>query len=118
MDAFTNSAGNTKSWAYYSPDKNLTYEASAQLESYFWYCFKKAFQHIGVNVLDSQYAGPRPYHYGYWGWEFHHRPSRRDSGRNGVSVCIGLRSQIRNVISSIASLKMAKADSRKILRSP
>ena len=83
LDAFTNSAGNTKSGAYYSPDKNLTYEASVQLESYFWYCFKKAFQHIGVNVLDPQYAGGRPYHYGYWGWGV--PPPSQSKGVPGVT---------------------------------
>ena len=50
------------------------YEGDAQLESYYWYCFQKAFRHIGVNVVDYTYAGgPRPYGYHY-GWGYGYDP--------------------------------------------
>ncbi|MDD5170851.1 MAG: hypothetical protein PHN75_18695 [Syntrophales bacterium] len=64
MDNFMNSAANTKSWGYYSSDKKVYYEASTQLESYLWYCFQKAFQHVGMKVLDQSYGGYYPY--GWW----------------------------------------------------
>jgi hypothetical protein len=71
LAAFTNQAANTKAWDYYSVDKKYMYEGDAQLESYYWGCFRKAFRHIGVNLVDYAYAGrgPRPYHYG-WGWGY------------------------------------------------
>jgi hypothetical protein len=72
---FTNAASNTKAWSYNSADSKYMYEGDAQLESYYWYCFQKAFRHIGVNIVDY-YAGGRPYHgyrYGY-GWGYGYAP--------------------------------------------
>jgi hypothetical protein len=72
LDAFTNQAGNTKAWSYNSADNKYMYEGDAQLEGYYWYCFQKAFRHIGVNIVDYSYGGgPHPYgyHHGYgWGY--------------------------------------------------
>jgi hypothetical protein len=72
LDAFTNQAGNTKAWSYNSADNKYMYEGDAQLEGYYWYCFQKAFRHIGVNIVDYNYGGgPHPYgyHHGYgWGY--------------------------------------------------
>jgi hypothetical protein len=74
LAGFTNQAGNTKSYSYNSADNKYMYEGDAQLESYYWSCFKKAFRHIGVNIVDYNYGGgPRPYgyhhRYGYgWGY--------------------------------------------------
>ena len=71
LAGFSNQAGNTKAWSYHSADKKYMYEGDAQLESYYWYCFQKAFRHVGVKVVDYTYAGgPRPYHHGYWGWGY------------------------------------------------
>jgi len=66
---FTNSAANTKSWGYYSPDNKVYYEATVRLESYLWYCFQKAFQHAGIKVLDQSYGGGYrgAYHPFWWG---------------------------------------------------
>jgi hypothetical protein len=67
LAGFTNQAGNTKAWSYNSADNKYMYEGDAQLESYYWYCFQKAFRHIGVNIVDYSYSGgPRPYNHGYW----------------------------------------------------
>jgi uncharacterized protein YceK len=73
---FTNQASNTKAWSYNSADSKYMYEGDAQLESYYWYCFQKAFRHIGVNVVDYGYAGgPRPYGYHYgWGYGYGYAP--------------------------------------------
>lgn len=56
MHSFTNSAQNTSSWNYYSPDKKIRYETSQPLNSYFWYCFRYAFEEIGVNVSPYEYG--------------------------------------------------------------
>ncbi len=73
---FTNQAGNTKAWSYNSTDSKYMYEGDAQLESYYWSCFKKAFRHIGVNIVDYNYGGdtrPRGYHHRY-GWGYGYDP--------------------------------------------
>ena len=57
MYNFTNNAANTKAWGYYSADNKIYYEAPVHLESYLWYCFQKAFQHVGIKVLDQSYGG-------------------------------------------------------------
>jgi len=71
---FTNQAQNTKSWSYNSADNKHTYEGDDKLESYYWYCFGKAFKHIGVSIVDYNYGGgARPYGYrhGYgYGWGY------------------------------------------------
>jgi len=74
LAGFTNQAGNTKARSYNSDDNKYIYEGDAQLESYYGYCFQKAFRHIGVNVVDYNYGGgPHPYgyHHGYgYGWGY------------------------------------------------
>jgi hypothetical protein len=83
LAGFTNQAGNTKAWSYNSADNKYMYEGDAQLESYYWYCFQKAFRHIGVNVVDYYYGGgPRPYHHGYWwGYGYDPGPEARRAAR-------------------------------------
>lgn len=50
MSSFTNSAQNTSMWIYYSPDHKIQYETNQTLQSYFWYCFRYAFEEIGVTI--------------------------------------------------------------------
>jgi hypothetical protein len=68
LASFINQAENTRTWNFYSPDKKLVYETSAPLESFFWDCYRKAFQHAGVRVVDypaaAAYRGPGPWWYG------------------------------------------------------
>jgi hypothetical protein len=74
LAGFSNQAGNTKAWSYNSADNKYMYEGDAQLESYYWSCFRKAFRHIGVNIVDYNYGGgPNPYHHGYW-WGYGYAP--------------------------------------------
>ena len=74
LAGFTNQAGNTKSWSYNSADSKYMYEGDAQLESYYWSCFQKAFRHIGVSIVDYNYGGgsrPYGYHHRYgYGWGY------------------------------------------------
>jgi hypothetical protein len=56
MHSFTNSAQNTSLWNYYSPDQKIRYETSQPLHSYFWYCFRYAFEEIGVKVSPYEYG--------------------------------------------------------------
>lgn len=56
MASFTNSAQNTSLWNYYSPDYKIRYETSQPLHSYFWYCFRYAFEEIGVTVSPYEYG--------------------------------------------------------------
>jgi len=81
LTGFTNQAGNTKAWSYNSTDNKYMYEGDAQLESYYWYCFQKAFRHIGVNIIDYNYGGgPRPYASGYrYGWGYGYAPSAEEA---------------------------------------
>jgi hypothetical protein len=67
LSPFLNQAQNTKGWNYYSADKKYMYEGNAQLETYYWNCFHRAFKYSGVNLVDYSYAdyrGPHPY---WWG---------------------------------------------------
>lgn len=66
LDNFINQAANTKSWSYASADQKVTYEATEHLESYMWYCFKKAFDFAGMKVLDASYGAQNPYYYHPW----------------------------------------------------
>jgi hypothetical protein len=50
ISGITNNAANTSIWNYYSTTSNTYYEAWPSLQSYFWDCFVKAFNRIGVNV--------------------------------------------------------------------
>jgi hypothetical protein len=67
LSTFSNQAQNTKAWSYSSVDNKYMYEGNATLESYYSYCFKKAFRHIGVKVVDYQYDD-RDYHYHHHYW--------------------------------------------------
>jgi len=76
---FYNQAQNTKTYNYFSADKKVYYEASTSLESYFWYCFQKAFKYAGAHLVDydaSGYRGPRAY---WWGV-----PPPRTTHTNGI----------------------------------
>lgn len=66
LSSFFNQAQNTKAYAYFSPDKKLTYEVNIQLETFYYNSFQKAFKHIGVNLVDYTYDGSHPYRHGYW----------------------------------------------------
>ena len=48
LTGFTNQAGNTTMFYYYSPDKGACYEGSPSLQSYLWHCFSKAFTQLGI----------------------------------------------------------------------
>lgn len=65
LASFQNQAQNTKAWGYFSADDKYMYEGNATLESYYWYCFQKAFRHIGVKVVDYE-SDDRYYHHRYW----------------------------------------------------
>lgn len=56
MGSFTNSAQNTSMWNYYSPDQKIRYETNQSLQSYFWYCFRYAFEDIGVTVAPYEHG--------------------------------------------------------------
>ena len=52
----TNNAANTSIWDYYSTDSQFAYEAAPSLQTYFWDCFAKSFNYIGVNVLVTPWS--------------------------------------------------------------
>jgi hypothetical protein len=56
MRYFTNSAQNTSRYAYYNPDEKIRYETNQPLDSYFWQCFRYAFEEIGVAVSPYEYG--------------------------------------------------------------
>lgn len=56
FSSVTNNAANTSIWGYYSTDSLYTYEAAPALQTYFWDCFVKSFQRIGVNTLVAPWA--------------------------------------------------------------
>jgi len=67
LASFINQAQNTRTWNFYSPDKKLVYETSTPLESFFWECYNRAFQHAGARVVEytaAAYRGPGPWWYG------------------------------------------------------
>lgn len=66
LSSFFNQAQNTKAYAYFSPDKKLTYEINIQLETFYYNSFQKAFKHIGVNLVDYVYDSSHPYRHHYW----------------------------------------------------
>ena len=69
LSSFFNQAANTKAYAYFSPDKKLTYEVNIQLETFYYNSFQKAFKQIGVNLVDYSYDdrhGGYRHHY-WWG---------------------------------------------------
>ena len=53
----TNNASNTSIWDYYSEDSNYAYEASPALQTYFWDCFVKSFNRIGVRAFAAPGGG-------------------------------------------------------------
>jgi hypothetical protein len=64
LSSFYNQAQNTKTWNYFSADKKYMYEGNAQLETYYWNCFYKAFKQAGVKLVDYGYGDYR----GPWWW--------------------------------------------------
>jgi hypothetical protein len=56
FSSVTNNAANTSIWDYYSVDSQYAYEASPALQTYFWDCFVKSFNRIGVRTLDSPWT--------------------------------------------------------------
>ena len=57
FSSVTNNAANTSIWDYYSADSKYAYEASPALQTYFWDCFIKSFNRIGVTTLASPWTG-------------------------------------------------------------
>lgn len=51
FSSVTNNAANTSIWDYYSVDSQYAYEATPALQTYFWDCFVKSFNRIGVRAL-------------------------------------------------------------------
>jgi len=51
FSSVTNNAANTSTWDYYSADSLYAYEATPSLHSYFWDCFIKSFNRIGVKTI-------------------------------------------------------------------
>jgi len=68
LSSFFNQAQNTKAYAYFSPDKKLTYEVNIQLETFYYNSFQKAFRQVGVNLVDYAYDDRNPYRHGYYWW--------------------------------------------------
>jgi len=56
FSSVTNNAANTSIWDYYSADSLYAYEASPSLQTYFWDCFIKSFNRIGVKTLVTPWA--------------------------------------------------------------
>jgi hypothetical protein len=56
MRYFINSAQNTSRYAYYSPDEKIRYETNQTLDSYFWQCFRYAFDEISVAASPYEYG--------------------------------------------------------------
>ena len=56
FSSVTNNAANTSIWDYYSVDSQYAYEASPALQTYFWDCFVKSFNRIGVRALASPWS--------------------------------------------------------------
>jgi hypothetical protein len=80
LDNFINQAANTRQWSYASADGKFTYEATDHLESYMWYCFKKAFDSTGIKVLDQTYGHPGPYYHPWWGPRPYQQPVAAPKG--------------------------------------
>jgi hypothetical protein len=49
LSTFTNNAKNTSVFYYFSPDSKIKY-GEYTIASYYWYCFEKAFNKIGMNI--------------------------------------------------------------------
>lgn len=58
LSAVTNNASNTSIWNYYSPGSDVYYEATPALQTYFWDCFIKDFNWIGVKMASDASQAP------------------------------------------------------------
>lgn len=58
LSAVTNNASNTSIWNYYSPGSDVYYEATPALQTYFWDCFIKDFNWIGVKTASDASSAP------------------------------------------------------------
>jgi len=58
LSAVTNNANNTSIWNYYSPGSAVYYEATPALQTYFWDCFIKDFNWIGVKTASDSSGAP------------------------------------------------------------
>lgn len=56
FSSVTNDAANTSIWDYYSVDSRYAYEASPALQTYFWDCFVKSFNRIGVRASAAPWS--------------------------------------------------------------
>lgn len=56
FSSVTNQAANTSIWDYYSTDSQYAYEATPSLQTYFWDCFIKSFNRIGVRTLVTPWS--------------------------------------------------------------
>lgn len=56
FSSVTNNAANTSIWDYYSTDSQYAYEATPSLQTYFWDCYVKAFNKIGVRTLVAPWS--------------------------------------------------------------
>ena len=56
FSSVSNNAANTSIWDYYSTDSKYAYEASPSLQTYFWDCFIKSFNRIGVKTLVTPWS--------------------------------------------------------------
>jgi hypothetical protein len=56
FSSVSNNAANTSIWDYYSTDSLYAYEASPSLQTYFWDCFIKSFNRIGVKTLVTPWS--------------------------------------------------------------
>ncbi|MBN2402923.1 MAG: hypothetical protein JXN64_11045 [Spirochaetes bacterium] len=67
LSSFGNNANNTSVFYYYSPDSKIKYGEYA-IVSYYWYCFYKAFNSIGMTVYKDSAPSDIPEFY----FEFDH----------------------------------------------
>lgn len=56
FSSVTNQAADTSIWDYYSVDSQYAYEASPALQTYFWDCFVKSFNRIGVRASAAPWS--------------------------------------------------------------
>lgn len=56
FSSVTNQAADTSIWDYYSVDSQYAYEATPALQTYFWDCFIKSFNRIGVRASAAPWS--------------------------------------------------------------
>jgi hypothetical protein len=56
FSSVTNQAADTSIWDYYSVDSQYAYEAAPALQTYFWDCFIKSFNRIGVRASAAPWS--------------------------------------------------------------